>query len=112
MAFYNRKPTGAFDCGFRIGDQVHLVDDPVHIGRVDAVISAVIKIVWNDSGWIEYQPNASNLVLYKRVAEVVLVSEPGGVATVTKSPKRELQEWLSGHGDEAEANAAPKRRRR
>ena len=111
MAFYNRKPTGAFDCGFRIGDQVHLVDDPVHIGRVDAVISGVIKIVWNDSGWIEYQPNASNLVLYKRVAEVAVVKD-GGVATVAKSPKREFHEWLTSHGDEAEANAAPKRRQR
>jgi hypothetical protein len=65
MMNYRRHPTGAFDNGFRCGDEVHLADDPAHIGRVDAIISGVVKVVWKDTGWIEYQPNAANLVLHR-----------------------------------------------
>jgi hypothetical protein len=63
-----RHPTGAYDSGFRCGDHVYLADNPRHIGRVDAVISGTVKIVWLDNGWIEYHPLGwGDLILHHSV---------------------------------------------
>lgn len=88
---YRRHATGAFDMGFRCGDKVYLADDPEHIGRVDAIISGAVKVVWQGTGWIQYVTDTKDLVIHEKATEEVepwLADRP---ATVVPSPKSKLR---------------------
>lgn len=40
----------------RCGDRVHTVDDPRHVGRVEAIHHGYwIKVRWLDTGWISFE---------------------------------------------------------
>jgi hypothetical protein len=90
-----RQATGAFDCGLRCGDKVYLPDDPTRIGRVDAIISGTVKVIWSDTGWIQYVPNVKDLVVHERIKEELPAWFSDRPATVVPSPRSKLQKALA-----------------
>lgn len=48
------RPTCGSWTGFSCGDQVCLVDDERHIGRLEAIHPQGCTVRWLDHGWFEY----------------------------------------------------------